>query len=441
MNDVLARPARPRSVTSEWVPLVTTAAFVVGVVLAQRRGLSVTQVFLASLLGFVVVQAILELFVRRVHRYASTGLVFEAGRLRRNLSFKRTLVKLAGMYLTLGVLALIYFTVPEYSESFYRRFWGFLRIVFPYFAVLSVPYFLVIDALQANPRDGYWYAANLFAFRFKHVDWRVLNQYALGWVIKGFYLPLMCSYLMSSMVNFGAHSNTSSIIPFVYFVAKVALLVDLGFVVIGYTLTLRILDSHIRSTNPYLWGWIACIVLYKPFWGVVGKIYYYNDGTQWYEWFANHQVLLYAWAVLIMLAKLSWAWTNTMYSFRFSNLTHRGIITNGPYRFTKHPSYVSKNIAWWLLTVPFLSASGPLIAAQHCAALLGVNILYAIRARSEELHLSEEPTYVEYAEWIEEHGVFRWMGRLIPALRYRPPSRSTGKDDAGAPPTPLGEKA
>ena len=35
-----------------------------------------------------------------------------------------------------------------------------------------------------------------------------------------------------------------------------------------------------------------------------------------------------------------------MFSFRFSNLTHRGIITSGPYRFTKHPSYVSKNIAW-----------------------------------------------------------------------------------------------
>ena len=121
--------------------------------------------------------------------------MLRADHFRRNFSIKRTLVKLAGLYLTLGVLALIYLTVPEYSESFYARFWTVLRIVLPYFLVLSVPYFLVVDALQANPRDGYWYEANLFAFRFKHVNWRVLNQYALGWVIKGIKVVRPLNYL------------------------------------------------------------------------------------------------------------------------------------------------------------------------------------------------------------------------------------------------------
>ena len=61
------------------------------------------------------------------------------------------------------------------------------------------------------------------------------------------------------------------------------------------------------------------------------------------------------------------------------------------------------------------------MALQHSAALLGINMLYAIRARSEELHLSEEPTYVAYALWIERHGIFRWIGWIAPWMRYAPP--------------------
>jgi len=102
-----------------------------------------------------------------------------------------------------------------------------------------------------------------------------------------------------------------------------------------------------------------------------------------------------------------------------------GIITGGPYRLTKHPSYVFKNLGWWLLNVPFLSTAGAGTAIKYTLAMLGVNALYFVRAKSEEMHLSEDPTYVAYAEWINEHGVFRWVGRVVPALRYRPPAQPT----------------
>ena len=120
-----------------------------------------------------------------------------------------------------------------------------------------------------------------------------------------------------------------------------------------------------------------------------------------------------------------------MFGFRFSNLTHRGIITGGPYRFTKHPSYIFKNIGWWLINVPFLSASSLGEALLHSAGLLMVSAVYYLRAMTEEMHLSEDPTYVAYAEWINDHGALRWLGRLLPALRYRAPaSRSPLASDS-----------
>ena len=410
---------RPPSATSWWVALASTAVVTGAVLLCRRSGLHLTATFLISLGALVGFQATMELLVRKVHRRASTGLVFRAEQVRQNLSLGRSLTKLGGLYATLAVLALVYWLVPMYSSSFHQPFWEIVRIVAPYFVAISIPYFLLIDALMAKPKDGYWHFAQFASLRFGKVDWKILREHAMGWAIKGFYLPLMIPYLLGAINRFSRFPSQPNVVGTVLHVAAFALFVDLAFVVIGYTFTVRILDSHIRSSNPFLLGWAACLVLYRPFWGVVGLGY--NDGLLWFKWFEGSTALLYAWAGLLILAKLGWAWSNIIFGFRFSNLTHRGIITGGAYRFTKHPSYLFKNLGWWLIYVPFLSATGPSEAIMNCVALLGVNALYFIRARTEELHLSEDPTYVAYALWINEHGALRWIGRAFPLLRYEAP--------------------
>jgi len=57
-----------------------------------------------------------------------------------------------------------------------------------------------------------------------------------------------------------------------------------------------------------------------------------------------------------------------------------------------------------------------------------VNLVYYARARTEERHLSRDPTYVAYALWMNEHGLLRQLGRAIPVLRYRAPCSLTEKN-------------
>ncbi len=57
-----------------------------------------------------------------------------------------------------------------------------------------------------------------------------------------------------------------------------------------------------------------------------------------------------------------YAWATLAFGIRFSNLTYRGVLTNGPYRFTRHPAYVSKNLFWWLSVLPFMVSSGSMVA-------------------------------------------------------------------------------
>ncbi len=430
MNDAAPEPELPRSVTSQLVSAVSTVAFVACLIMLARFELGLHAVCIGSVLILVGIQLALEVFVRKIHRRPTSGLIFDTIQFRNNFSVARGLTKLAGFYLTIAALALIYVLIPQYSTEFYRPFWALVETAAPYLALLPIPYFFLVDALMTSPRDGYWHFAQLCLFRWRLVDWKVLREFALGWVIKGFFLPLMTPMLMKAIKSFVNFAPVNSFVAFVYYIAALAVCIDLGFVVIGYIFTLRVLDSHIRSANPYWWGWVACITLYYPFWAVIGPLYFdYDDGISWYTWFAPWTWLLYLWGALIIMTKLGWAWSNVMFGFRFSNLTNRGVITNGPFRLTKHPSYLCKNVSWWLLSVPFLSTLGFTQACLHCFALLGINFLYLIRALSEELHLSEDSAYIKYALWINEHGVLSWLGRLVPLLRYRPPTVEVSSGD------------
>ena len=110
--------------------------------------------------------------------------------------------------------------------------------------------------------------------------------------------------------------------------------------------------------------------------------------------------------------------------YRFSNLTYRGLVANGPYRFTKHPAYVAKNFSWWLISIPFISNDGFGEALRHSVLLMGVNLIYYLRARTEENHLSHYPEYVQYALYMNENGIFAPLTKWFPFLKYQAPEQA-----------------
>ena len=73
--------------------------------------------------------------------------------------------------------------------------------------------------------------------------------------------------------------------------------IDVAFATAGYLLTMRPLDSHIRTANPYAAGWMAALICYPPF--VLmddGGPLDYHPGTfgedGLVDWFAGYPVLL-----------------------------------------------------------------------------------------------------------------------------------------------------
>ncbi|UWP94226.1 hypothetical protein K3X48_08120 [Aliiroseovarius crassostreae] len=424
------KTAPPRSATSQWTVLLGLCGYFGALYLLRGSQLSRVELGAAAMVATALPMLLHEVFIERSYRRSSSGLAGFAALSRTEIVWARVGVKLIGLAGTLALIALFYWLFPEYHRDFYQPFWTACRSYLPILLALALPYFAVIDARMQTPKDGYFHAGLLFLFRLDRVDRAALRDHALGWLIKAFFLPLMFVYFSAnatSLITMDPFSATDSIRAGVNYISRLSLGIDLAFVSIGYVLTLRLTDSHIRSPNPLFWGWVVTLAMYVPFFSVIGRKYLeYNDGIGWLDMFGPDQqgwVLL--WGLAIVLSKLLWAWSNMSFGIRFSNLTHRGIITNGPFRWFRHPSYFFKNISWWLLAVPFFSLESPQEALRNSLLLMGINLIYYLRAKAEEAHLSQDPVYVEYALWVEQHGALSLLRKALPFLRYHPPAALT----------------
>lgn len=204
------------------------------------------------------------------------------------------------------------------------------------------------------------------------------------------------------------------------FLYLVIFTIDIGYAAAGYMMTFKLFDTHIRSAEPTALGWLVTVICYSPFWNILFYNHYltYNDGYYWGHLTASYPALQVIWGSSILILILIYSSASVSFGLRFSNLTYRGLISNGVYRFSKHPAYIAKNLSWWLISVPFFSQAGWDEALSHSLMLLGLNFIYFLRVRTEENHLSNYPEYVRYAEWMNQHGIMRWMTRAFPALAY-----------------------
>jgi len=343
-------------------------------------------------------------------------------------SWRRSFIKLAGLLASFGFIAFLYWLLPEYHGEFYDRYFDMLREVLPLWLLLAFPYFYLIDRHMPNPRDGYWQMGKLVT-RGEH-DTQAIAQHMLGWLIKGFFLPLMFTYMCNDLNDFIDYdfSQLSDFQHWFDFMQRFFYFIDVGLVAMGYLMSLRLTDTHLRSAEPTMLGWMVALLCYEPFFSLIGRQYFsYETGYQWGQWLWNTPILYGIWGGIILALTAIYAWATVSFGARFSNLTHRGIITNGPYRWTKHPAYLAKNFSWWMISIPFMSQGAPDETLRHCLLLLGLNGIYLLRAKTEEWHLSRDPVYVSYALWMEEHGALRWIRHLPLArhLAYRAPEQQT----------------
>lgn len=241
-----------------------------------------------------------------------------------------------------------------------------------------------------------------------------IRKVLLVYLVNFFFLTLMVHFLNNQYSGFNRAVDTVFSEQFadmrffkqyhsVYLILfNLLFIVDVGIAIIGYTVASRWLDNRTRSVDMTMGGWFVAIMCYPPMnSGFSGYFISYTAPE-------THNVVTSELALMILMALILicftiYVWATVVLSFKFSNLTHRGIVTTGPYSVIRHPAYATKNLAWWL--------DNTFVFSNFWAALgmLGWNIVYFLRGLTEERHLNWDKKYREYCKSVK----YRFIPKVL----------------------------
>lgn len=435
------RDPRPISAVSTAVGLAGLAGLAIAILVARNFGALMAAMgfpgwperadgplsALAAVAFCALPMVLWSLCIEKVHRRPSTGIDWSLARPVAEV-LDTSIVKIAGLWATWAGIAALYALCRWYWDGQYLFSMEVFSAAAIPLVIASVPYVIWLDRHLVNARDGAWHFGAWIAGR-NDWDGEEIRHHLRAWAVKGFFLAFMVSIVpggFKDLVNMDFAAVAANPVLLASALITAMFVIDVQFATVGYMLTMKPLDAHIRTANPYLAGWVAALICYPPFilMNNGGPLDYHVATSDWAYWFEGQTALLWVWGAILVLLTAIYAWATVAFGLRFSNLTHRGILTHGPYRWTKHPAYLSKNAYWWLATLPFLVTSGSMTDMVRNTALLAlVSAVYYWRAKTEEKHLLADPAYADYAAWMDRNApVTRGFNRLRSLLgaRIRP---------------------
>jgi protein-S-isoprenylcysteine O-methyltransferase Ste14 len=291
------------------------------------------------------------------------------------------------------------------QSSHYSYFFTWVIDAYWLFCLFACfPYAYYRDKDKPLQQDKYAAALNRVAM--PHKPWahqpdkkapsyqKRLSPARLGFLtmaVKLFFLPYLCSWLINNIIH---QTNLTRQLDWTFaeinaYILALFILTDTAIFAFGYLFEGKEMNNRMRSVEPTLLGWVVCLWCYPPFNSVSFSIFDH-------KWFDIH-IALPEWGQMLALASVTacwgiFVWASLALGFKASNLTNRGIVNHGPYRYCRHPAYTIKVLAWCI--------EGVFLGTYFVGLLFGFMLIYFLRAWTEERHLSLDPDYLAYKKQV-----------------------------------------
>jgi protein-S-isoprenylcysteine O-methyltransferase Ste14 len=414
---------RPASAVSTGVGAAGLVGLVLWTIFAWNEAMDGPFAAMIAVLACGVPMLAWSLLVDRVYLNPTTGIDWKRPlpplSETRGISF----TKIVGLWSTWGLIAFLYFIARWYWAGNYLFAMRALMAAMPVILILSIPYVLWLDRRLVEPKDGAWAFGHWLTGG--DLDRDRIAEHLRAWAVKGFFLAFMISVVpigWAQVIAPGWDAFESGPVRLIQWLVTTMFLADVAFATVGYVLTMRPLDAHIRSANPYAAGWLAALICYPPFTLMTdnGPLDYHPGSHDWTVWLWSWPTLQVVLGAGLVFLTFWYAWATVAFGLRFSNLTHRGILTHGPYRWTRHPAYLAKNLFWWASGLPFFCSDGWVEGVRNTAIMALVSGVYYWRAKTEERHLMADPAYRAYAEWMDRNDLWAKLRGLARRRRLAP---------------------
>ena len=289
-----------------------------------------------------------------------------------------------------------------------------------FYAVVLIPYYAMRPGFVCDARKVFNYAYGWLARRTRPDFDFDERRAALTLALKLFFVPLMVGFLLtniSEVMQYWSALSEDSATPYVlrlntnfyFLLLSILLAIDVLIFTIGYIIEVPSLDNEIKSVDPTALGWLSCLICYPPF-NQVGFAFFSFEAVDATDFGTPLSQTMLAW--LSVAATAIFTWASIALGLRASNLTNRGIVSRGPYRFVRHPAYVTKNLTIWIAALPAIADAFSRSVADGfwvLTSLAAWTLVYVVRALTEERHLLMMDGYAEYKERVR----FRFVPGLL----------------------------
>jgi protein-S-isoprenylcysteine O-methyltransferase Ste14 len=350
-------------------------------------------------------------------------------------SLKNSFIKFLGVLLGTAFIFTAFWLFPEYHSY---KYFAYIEEAVPIFLVFFLPVsflgILAAELFVGTEKDAEYFFGKLFFLDLENINWGKVKTGILEWVIRLFFLTLNFLAAVLLISNFRLGNPLTLGVDFltsVLSILGILYLLIIFTILPGYIFSSRLINTQVKKIDLTMLGWMATFVCYPPFFDLLGKEYLnytgvvmQNTGQQAWYYFGSPvpifgvPIFLYLLAFIIIISEIIHLWGESTMNIHSSNLTNRGIVTGGPYKFTKHPVYVSKCVGWFFIALPFLSGENILDSLRITVLFFGVVGLYMLRAYSEEKLLATDLNYVKYALWIDENGLFSFLQKFLPFTSF-----------------------
>ena len=337
----------------------------------------------------------------------------------RGASWSRALrsgfVRWLSLYLVFTAAWLLYETLPYYVHSQSPSFTNWritVTLLWILFGLFGLPYAVWTVRVRREHVHDFLDPGLLLFLVYRRVflavargDLRTLRRLRnrrvritlLDLGVKAFFMPLMVTFLFLEAGNFAGHmiqlaqTQGDEWWKALYGILRDSIyVIDVSIGLLGYACSFWWLGNKSKSVESTFGGWLAALACYPPLSLVTIALLPFdaNPGPAWeiFQIAGVQNALL----VVALVGNAIYVWATLAFGLRFSNLTNRGIITRGPYRFVRHPAYAAKVVAWWCEAVPVFGSFAQLLF------FFGWVGIYFLRAVTEERHLKADPSYLAY---------------------------------------------
>lgn len=330
------------------------------------------------------------------------------------------------VWLCLLGIGILFYTTHSYYMG-YTKSNEFLAIFFNIFAICGIPYFLITLKLKASRIEDFYDPA----VRIIHIGKQLLlamlqRQYRhrarlvmrnrcnrkvlLNLIMRTYFLPVMVSQVYggySSVVRMANEGGLGSLLGFLTWLVAMLWLTDALCASVGYCLESRWTESRSRSIDMTSGGWLICLCCYAPLNEVTGTVFPFAPSVvtgQTTDLLIHGEVFWLALKLLETVLLGALVYSDLSLGPSGVNITLKKIQSTGPYALVRHPATVCKLSFWWIQSIFYVSFwQWHIILGQ-----IMWNVIYILRALSEERHLKQ---YAEYREYM-----LRVRYRFIPGL-------------------------